>query len=71
MKDREIAAPRRSVVKRPDFVPKIVVDGQREQVGVVTTAAQQIADPPGAVADGVAAMGRRHPLVDDHRGNAL
>jgi hypothetical protein len=37
----------------------------------VTPAAQQIANAAGAVADGIAAMRRRNPLVDDHPGNAL
>ena len=66
MKDREIAAPCRAVAERTHLLPEVVVDRQREQVGVVALAAQQIADAPGAVADGVAAMSRRHPLVDDH-----
>ena len=38
--------------------------GQREQVGGVALGPQQIADAPGAVADGVAPVGGRHPLVD-------
>ena len=57
---------RRVVGERPDVVAQVVVDGQREQVGGVALGPQQIADAAGAVADGVAPVGGRHPLVDDH-----
>ena len=66
MEDREIAPSCPAVAERADVPREVFVDRQREQVGVVAHAAQQIADAPGAVADGVAAMSRRHPLVDDH-----
>ena len=66
MEDRDVAAAGRVVGERPDVVAQVVVDGQREQVGGMALGPQQIADAAGAVADGVAPVGGRHPLVDDH-----
>ena len=67
MKDGDVAARGLGVRKRPDVAAQVVVDGQREEIGRVTLAAQHAAHPARAVADGVPAMGRGHPLVDDHR----
>ena len=67
VEDRDVAAPRRVVAERTDVLAQVVVDRQREEVGLVPGGAQQVADPARAVADGVAAVRRRHPLVDDHQ----
>jgi hypothetical protein len=65
-KIRHSAAASRWIVKRPDLVAHVVVDGQRKHIRLVTLEAQQITDPPGAVADGVTSVCRWNPLVDDH-----
>ena len=63
-----VTSPRRAagIGERPHVAAQVVVDRQREDVGVVAPAAEQVAHAPRAVADRVAAMRRRHPLVDDH-----
>ena len=70
VEDGQVAVPRRRIGERPDVAAQVVVDGQGEQVRVVAHRAQQPAHAPGGVADGVAAMRRRHPLVDDHADGA-
>ena len=67
VEDRQLAPLRRRIGERPHVVPQIVVDGQRVELGLVAHVAQQIAHAPRAVADRVALVRRRHPLVDDHR----
>ena len=67
VEDRDVAAPRRVVAERTDVLAQVVVYRQRVEVGLVPGGAQQVADPASAVADGVAAVRRRHPLVDDHQ----
>ncbi len=67
VEDRDVAAPCRRIRPRPDLAPQVVVDGHREEVRGVAQAAQQVANLARAVADGVAAVRRWHPLVDDHR----
>ncbi len=68
MEHRHVAVARRRVAPRPNRRPRrsssIV---QREDVGLVPPRAEQIAQAPRVVADGVAAVRRGHPLVDDHR----
>ena len=66
MKDRHIAGRRRRVGKRQHVLLEILVDGQRVQIGLVAHAAEQIAHVPGAVANGVALVRRRHPLIHLH-----
>ena len=67
VKDGDIAARGLGVGKRPDVGSQVVVDRQREDIGRMPLAAQHPAHPARAVPDGVTAMGRGHPLVDDHR----
>ena len=68
VEDRDVAASRRRIGERAHVALQIVVDGQRVQLGGVAHAAEQAAHPPRAVADRVALVRRRHPLVDDHAG---
>ena len=71
VEDRDVA-PRRLVVgERQHVAAQVVVDGQREDVRVVPHPAQHPAHGPRAVADRVAAMRRRNPLVDSHRGSGI
>ena len=67
MKDRDVAALRRRIGERPDVVAQIVVDRQRENVRLVAHRAEEVAHAAGAVADGVALVGGRHPLVHAHQ----
>src|SRR5947199_372866 len=60
-------SPRRVILERADVALELVVHGERVQIGLVADLAQQIAHAARAVADGIAAMRRRNPLVDDHR----
>ena len=55
------------VRERPHLVAHVVIDREREDVGLVPHPAQQIPHPASAVADRVTSMRRRHPLVDTHR----
>ena len=68
MEDRDVASRRRRVGERQHVAAQVVVDRQREDLRVVPHAAQHLAHGPRAVADRVAAMRRRNPLVDFHRG---
>ena len=67
MEDRDVAGARARVGERPHLVAEVVVDRQREEIRVVALRAEEIPYVPGAVADGVAPVRRRHPLIDDHR----
>ena len=73
MKDREVASPRPGILERHDFILQVVVHRQRVQIGAMAHPANEIAQAQGALADGVTAVRRRDPLVDDHgaSGNAL
>jgi hypothetical protein len=66
MKDGDVAARGCGVGERPHVVAQVVVDAESVDVGVVAHASEQVADVPRAVADRIAPMRRRHPLVDDH-----
>ena len=66
VEDRQVAAPRRRIGERPHVAAQLVVDGQGVDLGGVAHRPQQIAHPPGAVADRVSLVRGRHPLVDDH-----
>ena len=66
MEDRHLALARRRIGERPDVIRQVVVDGERKQLALMTHGAQKRADAAGAVADGIAAVRRRHPLVHDH-----
>ena len=66
MKDRQVAAACRGIVKRPHLALKRFVYRERVQLGIVSEAPEQIANPARAVADRVAFVRRRNPLVDDH-----
>ena len=69
MEDRDVAAPRASGSENGRTSPRRSSSmRQREEVRLVSGRAQHVAHAPRAVADGVAAVRRRHPLVDDHRG---
>ena len=67
VKDGDVAPSGCRIRERPHVGPQVVVHGQRVEVGLVALAAEHLAHPTRAVSDGVAAMGRGHPLVDDHR----
>ncbi len=66
MKDRDVPARRAGVRERDRLAAHVLVNRQREDVGLVAEPAQQIADGARAVADRIAAMCRRHPLVNPH-----
>ena len=70
VEDRDVAGCRGGVAERPDIVPQVVVHGEGVELGLVTHGPQQIADAARAVADRIALVRRRHPLVDDHGGSA-
>ena len=67
MKDRDVAALRGGIGERPDLVAKLVVDREREDLRLVAHRAEQIAHAAGAVANRVARVGGRHPLVHAHQ----
>src|SRR5829696_7507591 len=71
MENGDVSPAGGGVRKGPHVVAEIVVDGQRVELGVVPGGAQQVADPPRAVADGIPAMRRGDPLVDDHAPDVL
>ena len=73
VKDRDVAASGGGVAERPDVAEEVVVDRQRVELRLVAQSPQQIAQPPRAVADRVAPVRGRNPLVDDHgaSGSAL
>jgi hypothetical protein len=64
VKDRDVAAPSPRIAKRPDVLLHVVVDRQRVDVALVAHRAQQIAHAARRIADGVAAMRCRQPLID-------
>ena len=66
MKDRDVAVARGTVGERADILAELFVHRQREDVGLVSEVAEQIADPASTVADGIALVRRRYPLIDDH-----
>ena len=49
---------------------EVVVDREREHVRLVSHPPQQVADAPSRVANRIAAMRGRHPLIDDHDASA-
>jgi hypothetical protein len=67
VEDGQVAAAGRRVGERQHVVHQVVVDRQGEQIRLVPHGPQQAAHTSRRVADGVALVGRRHPLVDDHR----
>jgi hypothetical protein len=67
MKNGDVAAPGGRIRERPHVGPQVVVYRERVDVRLVSLTPEHSAHPTGAVSDGVAAMGRGHPLVDDHR----
>jgi hypothetical protein len=67
VEDGQVAVVRAGLAEPPDVAGKPLVDRQRVDVGEVTHSADQVPDAARAVADGVALVRRRHPLVDDHR----
>src|SRR5690606_21965683 len=64
--DGSAAGIRRWLRGGPHLVQQIPIDGHRKRIGLVAHSAQQVAYPPGRIPDRVAAVGSRHPLVDDH-----
>jgi hypothetical protein len=66
VKDGDIPLPRRRIGERPRLGGHVLVDRQREQVRLMTHASQQVPDPAGRIANRIAAVRRRHPLIDDH-----
>ena len=73
MEHRDLPLPGRRVGERPHVARQVVIDGQGKQIAFMTHRAQEAANAAGAVADGVAAMRGRHPLIHDHgaTGSAL
>ena len=66
MEDRDIAPAGVRLGPRTHVPPQVVVHRHREQIGLMPATPQQVANPPRAVADRIAAMRGRHPLIDDH-----
>ena len=62
----DVPLARAGVRKRADLVAEILVDGEGVELRVVSGRAQDVAHPARAVPDGVAAVRRGDPLVDDH-----
>ena len=63
MEDGDVAVAATPGRRTAHVAAQVVVDGQREEVRLVALRAQQIPDAPGAVADRVALVRGRHPLV--------
>jgi hypothetical protein len=68
MEDRQVTPRAFGIGERPDVVAQVVVHGEREDVGPMAHAPQEIADLPGAVPDRISLVRGGHPLVDHHRG---
>ena len=66
MEDRDVAPPRGRIRERPDILAQVVVDREREEIRLMSAAPQHVAHDTRAVADRIAAVRRRDPLVDDH-----
>jgi hypothetical protein len=76
MENRHVSPPRSRIIEGSDVADERIVHGEREQLGVVTERSEEIAEAPGAVADGVTGVRGGNPLMDDHdadgsSGNAL
>ena len=67
VKDRDVASARRGIADRPHVASQVFVDRGRKEVGLVPQLAQERPHLPGAVANGIAPVRGRYPLVDDHR----
>ncbi len=67
VEDGEVAPARLGIGERPHLVTQVVVDRHGEDVGLMAHAAQQVHHAAGGVSDGIAAVRRGHPLIDDHR----
>jgi hypothetical protein len=70
VEDRDVPGVRGGVAERPDVVPEVVVHGEGVELGLVTHGPQKVADAARAVADRIALVRRRYPLVDDHSAGA-
>jgi hypothetical protein len=66
MEDGDVSPPRRRILERPRLATHVFIDGERKQVGFVSHRLQQPPHAPRTVADRIAAMSRRNPLVDNH-----
>ena len=66
MKDRHVAAAGARIVEGKNVARHGRFDVHGEDVGRVAQLPQQLADAARTVADRVAVMRRRQPLVDDH-----
>ena len=66
VEDRHLTLRRRRIGERPHVLPEVVVDREGVEMRLVAHRPQEVADAPRAVADRVALVRRRHPLVHDH-----
>ena len=66
MKDGDVAGARTGICERPHILAQVIIHRQRVEIRLVPFLAEERAHAAGAVADGIAPVGGRHPLVDDH-----
>ena len=66
MEDGDVSTTCGRIGERPDVLAQVVVDREGEEVRLMPAAPEHVAHDTRAVANRVAAVGRRHPLVDDH-----
>ena len=66
VQDRDISASCVWIRKETDVVLEVLVDREGVDLRCMPPRSQKVTDSPRAVADGIAAMCRGHPFVDDH-----